>query len=127
MKKRKKKNHWTLTCIECPRGCTLKIRKVGKEYQVEGNQCKKGIQYAINEVTNPKRTLVTTVKTVYLDFPRLPVKTDKEIPLREVFLFMERINRVIVKKRLKPGDVIIRNMLKKDINLVATDNMTTIF
>jgi CxxC motif-containing protein len=118
---KKEKHH--ITCILCPRGCQIELTTKDGEYLVVGNKCKKGIEYAINEVTNPTRTLTSTVKTAFKDFPRLPVRTDKEVPLKDIFLFMKEINRVIVDKRLSPGDIIIDRILGTDVNLVATDDM----
>ena len=92
-----------MTCISCPLGCTLEVKKVGDDYEVLGNKCKKGKEYAIQELTNPMRGLTSTVKSVFQDIPRVPVKTDKEIPLQDIFLFMEEINSVVLEKRLKPG------------------------
>jgi CxxC motif-containing protein len=118
---KKEKHH--ITCILCPRGCQIELTTKDGEHLVVGNKCKKGIEYAINEVTNPTRTLTSTVKTAFKDFPRLPVRTDKEVPLKDIFSFMKEINRVIVDKRLSPGDIIINRILGTDVNLVATDDM----
>jgi CxxC motif-containing protein len=113
-----------IICIACPQGCTVEIVKEGDEYKVSGNKCKRGKEYAINELTNPTRTLTTTVKTSFPDFPRLPVKTDKEIPLGDVFECMSEINAIVVDKRLKPGDVVSESLLGTDVKLLATADMT---
>ena len=47
-----------LICIVCPRGCHLTI---DENKNVTGNSCPRGVQYAINEVTNPMRMLTSTV------------------------------------------------------------------
>ncbi|MBF0120813.1 MAG: DUF1667 domain-containing protein [Desulfobacterales bacterium] len=109
-----------VTCITCPQSCAIELVKTKDDYEVSGNKCKKGKEYAIQEVTNPMRSITTTVKTIFKDFPRLPVKTDKEIPLNDTFLFMEEINSVLVKERLKPGDIVLKGIRNMDINLVAT-------
>ena len=53
-----------LTCIVCPKGCEMKITfdEDGKIASIEGNTCKRGIGYAEDECTNPKRTVTTTVR-----------------------------------------------------------------
>ena len=53
-----------LTCIICPQGCNIKveIEENGNIKNVEGNTCKRGYEYAVNEVSNPVRTITTTVK-----------------------------------------------------------------
>ena len=58
-----------LICIVCPRGCHLTI---DENKNVTGNSCPRGVQYAINEVTNPMRMLTSTVfiSTTIIFFPR---------------------------------------------------------
>jgi CxxC motif-containing protein len=113
-----------ITCITCPLGCTIAVKKKGDDYEVSGNECKKGKKYAIQELTNPVRSITSTVKTVFNDFPRLPVKTDKEVPLQDIFIFMEQINTVVVEKRVKPGALVLKGMKDTDVNLVATGDMS---
>ncbi len=118
------KKTFIVTCIECPQGCTVEVTKIGSEYEVSGNNCKKGEEYAIQEITNPMRTITTTVKTVFKDFPRLPVKTDREVPLKDIFLFMKEINVITVQERLHPGDIVQKGLRGTDVSLVATNDMT---
>lgn len=54
-----------LTCIVCPRGCTLRIEERDGRFTVTGNACKRGEQFATAEMTCPTRTLCTTVRTVF--------------------------------------------------------------
>ena len=117
------KEEHTIICISCPLGCTLKAEKQEGGYVITGNRCPKGEKYALKEMTNPERGLQTTVKTVFSDFPRLPVKIDKEIPLEDIFRYMQAINRLVVEKRMKPGEVIKRNILGKGVNVVSTGDM----
>ena len=65
-----------LICIVCPRGCHLTI---DDNMNVKGNFCPRGKQYAINEVTCPKRMLTSTVKIISSSIKRLPVITSDEI------------------------------------------------
>ena len=52
-----------MICIGCPMGCYLTVDYVGTEInEVSGNRCKVGQQYAEKEISNPERTLTTTVK-----------------------------------------------------------------
>ena len=70
------------TCIVCPNSCRLDARlEAGPEgVIVRGNRCKRGEAFAQAELTNPVRTLTTTVCTVFPWAPVLPVRTDAEIP-----------------------------------------------
>lgn len=112
-----------LTCIVCPVGCTLKVEKRDGEWTVSGNTCEKGRKFAIAEATHPTRTLCTTVKTAFSEKPRLPVRTDGEIPLERIYDVMGAINGVELKKRVDIGDVIIPDVLGTGVDIIATANM----
>lgn len=106
-----------LTCIVCPIGCSLKIDL--DTLVVSGNNCPRGENYAVSEVTNPVRILTTTIRCE--NGMVLPVKTNKPIPKDKIFECMDIINNYICKLPIKVGDVIINNVFGADI--VATKNM----
>ena len=110
-----------LTCIICPKGCNIKVEiEEGKVKNIEGNTCKRGYDYALSEVTNPVRTITSTIKLE--NGKMLPVKTDKPIPKELIFKCMEEINKTIIKLPVKVGDVLIENVLNTSSNIIATQN-----
>jgi CxxC motif-containing protein len=116
-----------LTCIVCPKGCLLKVEKLDNEWIVEGASCKKGKEFAISEMTLAKRSLSSTVKTTFKNMPRLPVKTDGEIPRELISPLMEKINGVILDYPVNAGEIILKNVLDTRINIVATTDLGKIF
>jgi len=111
-----------LTCIICPKGCNIKVEiEEGKVVNIEGNTCKRGYDYAMSEVTNPVRTITSTVKME--NGKMLSVKTDKPIPKDLIFKCMEEINKVTAKAPVKIGDVLIENILETGSNVIATKNI----
>lgn len=113
-----------VVCIQCPQGCRLEVTEQEGGAAVTGNRCPRGLEYARKELINPSRTLTSTVRTCYRDFPLLPVRTQGEIPLQAVFAVMREINAVLVQERLRPGDVVIGRLAGTDVSLIATDDMT---
>lgn len=111
-----------LTCIVCPRGCQMKVSLSddGAPISVEGNFCKRGVGYANDECTNPKRTVTSTVRCKCGDV--VAVKTDRTIPKGKMFEVMTAINSVVAEDCLKIGDVIIENVCDTGANVVATAN-----
>ena len=109
-----------LTCIVCPMGCriTVKMRN-GKVEGVSGNTCPRGERYAIDECTNPKRTLTTTMRCENGEV--ISVKTDRAIPKDKMFECMKIINSSVVSPPVLIGDVIIENVF--GANIVATKNV----
>ena len=112
-----------MTCIVCPNGCSLNVEKKGEEITVMGNRCPRGKAFAINELTKPMRTICSTVKTSYPEVPVLPVRTSNEIPKDKIFAVMKEIDKVVVDKKIKLGDVVIKNVLGLGVDIIATSEL----
>lgn len=111
------------TCIVCPNGCHLVVDINGDNIKVSGNTCKKGEEFAITELTNPVRTISSTVRTCFKDCPVVPVRVSAPIPKEKIFDVMNEINKVLVDKRLKIGDVVIKNVLGLGSDVIAISDM----
>lgn len=111
-----------LTCIVCPIGCQLEIEldEGGKPTKVSGNTCNRGEAYAMNEFTDPRRTLTTTVKLDGSAADKfLPVRTSSPIPKPKMFEAMEAVNKLCVAAPVKVGDVICKDFIEEGIDLIA--------
>ncbi len=104
-----------LICIICPRGCGLSIEINGDKIEVVGNACPKGEQYAIDECTNPIRTVTSTVRIDNREDTMVSVKTENPIPKGEIFNVMKKIRDISVSAPVKIGDVIIKDICGTDI------------
>ena len=109
-----------LVCINCPRGCNLTVDKVNDEIIVEGNMCPRGKTYAINELTNPLRTLTTTIDIESIDYDRLPVITSMPIPKDKMFMVMKFLKGYKVKAPINRNDVIIKDICNLGVDLIAS-------
>ena len=109
-----------MTCIVCPKGCTLsiKVSNNGTIESVTGNQCKRGVKYAVDECTNPQRTVTTTLRCE--DGSMVAVKTEKTIPKDKMFEAMQLINHTVVPLPVSVGDILIQDVF--GTNIVATQN-----
>lgn len=115
-----------ITCIVCPNGCKLTIIEENEELLVEGNKCKRGIEFGINEIKNPLRSIASTVNTIYKEMPRLPVRTDGLIPKSKIFNVMREISKVVIKNHVDINDVIIENVLNTGVNIISTSSLIEI-
>jgi len=113
----------TMVCINCPRGCTLTVTGSGEDFTVTGNFCPKGVQFARDELTAPKRTICSTVKTVFPETPVLPCRVSAEIPKEKIFDVMAEINQMTVHQRLARGDTIIKNVCGLGVDIIATSDI----
>ena len=110
------------TCIVCPIGCHLEaeISDTGEILSISGNTCKRGETYMRNELTDPRRTLTSTVKIVGAEHDKfLPVKTDGGISKARLFEAMEALAKITVTAPVRRGDVIAENFLGEGVALVA--------
>ncbi len=111
-----------LTCVACPLGCSITVELNGDEIvSVTGNTCKRGEAYAKTEITNPTRSLTSSIKVNGGILPVVPVKSDKPVPKTMLFDCMKVINSVSVDAPVKIGQVIIENILDTGANIVATN------
>ena len=109
-----------LTCIVCPRGCRL---KVDDNMEVTGNACPRGKMYAINELTNPTRTITSSVRVSNRPYTLVSVKTDKPVPKDKMFDVMKEIDKLVVKAPTRIGQVVLANVLGTDSNIVITKDI----
>ena len=90
---------------------------------ISGNSCPRGKEYAANEVTNPVRTVTSTVRVEGGLLQVVSVKTGGDIPKGEMAHCMEAINAVTVKAPVHIGDVLAENIAGLGVSLVATKNV----
>ena len=115
-----------MVCINCPKGCTLTVTEDNGTITVEGNTCKRGEQFAVNELTQPMRTICSTVATAFPDASVIPCRVSGDIPKDQIFNVMKEINKVVVKERIHRGDPIIKNVLNLGVDVIATSDVLTL-
>lgn len=110
-----------LTCIICPNGCHL---KVDDQLNVTGNRCPRGAAYGKQEVTNPTRTVTSTVRCDSKVLSVCPVKTAAPIPKGKMFDVMKEIDETFVHVPCHIGDVARENIAGTGVNLVVTRDIS---
>jgi len=114
-----------LICIVCPRGCSLELmEKADGSWQVKG-ACSRGKEYAITEVSCPRRVVTTTVRLKNGKLRRLPVKTSRPFPKEKILALMEFLKSIEVEAPVKAGEVVASNLLGEDIDLLATRSVSS--
>lgn len=110
-----------LTCIICPRGCSLTAEGENDNLNVIGNTCPKGEKYAIDECTHPMRTVTSSVRVTNRKNTMVSVKTADTVPKEKIPYVMEKIRKTEITAPVKIGDIIIPDIFGTDI--VATKNI----
>lgn len=110
-----------LTCIGCPMGCLVTVEtENGAIVDIAGYTCPRGKDYAEKEVTQPQRTVTSTVPVSGGSLVMVPVKTASDIPKSKVFESMAQIRAARVNAPIAAGDVIIHDLAGTGIDLIAT-------
>ncbi len=99
-----------LICIICPRGCMLHAEEKDGKLSVSGNACPRGEKYAIDECTNPVRTITSIVRVSNREDTMASVKTASPIPKGKIFDAMELIRSAAVEAPVHIGDVILSDV-----------------
>ena len=116
-----------LTCIICPKGCSLRVRlEAGRVTLVEGNHCKRGAQYAEKEVTNPTRTVTTIIPVRGGREKILSVKTRTDIPKAKVQACVQALKNVTAEAPVQIGDVILSDVAETGVDIIATKEISEI-
>ena len=109
-----------LTCIVCPRGCRL---VVDDNMNVTGNSCPRGPIYAVNELTNPTRTITSSIRVSNRPYTLVSVKTDKPVPKGKIFDVMKEINVLSIEAPTHIGQIVKSNVLGLECNIVVTKDI----
>ena len=113
-----------LICIQCPRGCHLEVDT--ETLKVTGNSCPRGETYGKAEVTNPIRTISSTVKVEGSDISRCSVRTASPVPKRQMFEIMDEINKVTLTAPVEVGQVVIHDVCHTGVDVIATKRLEKI-
>lgn len=108
------------TCIICPRGCHL---QVDDNMNVTGNFCPRGKEYAVSELTNPVRTITSSVRVNNREDLLVSVKTSGPIPKGKIFDVMKEIDKISVSAPTRIGDIAKKDILGLGVDILITKNI----
>ena len=104
-----------ITCIICPRGCSMTACVRGEQVTVTGNTCPKGEEYAVNECLHPVRTVTATVRVANRENTMVSVKTESPVSKDKMMEVMTVLRQTTVNAPLAIGDVILYNICGSNI------------
>ncbi|MDR1875751.1 MAG: DUF1667 domain-containing protein [Synergistaceae bacterium] len=113
-------------CVVCPNGCLIEAEYTtggaegAKLLSFSGNRCNRGETWLHQEIEKPMRTLTTSVSVRGGDFPLVSVRTKKPIPLEKIIPVMEEIRKRTLEAPLSIGQVILKNPVDTDTEIIVT-------
>ena len=109
---------YRFTCIVCPLSCAVEVEvRDGKVIDVRGHTCPRGKEWAIEEITNPKRVVMSVVPVEGGAIPTVSVKTAEPVPKEKIPELMRFLAKLRLKAPVKIGDVVAE---WEGIKIVAT-------
>jgi CxxC motif-containing protein len=76
-------------------------------------------------MTNPRRTVTTTVRTSFAEVPVLPVRTSQDIPKEKINSLMHLLAGIIVEKPLNIGEALVKDALGLGIDVIVSSDALT--
>ncbi|HDT14046.1 MAG TPA: DUF1667 domain-containing protein [Candidatus Aminicenantes bacterium] len=140
-----------LTCVLCPVGCELEVRRTSADeadaagsgtgktrktgpgeprgsgtagLEVRGNQCEKGVPFAVEEVLRPKRNLATSVPVKGTAAIMVSVRLSATVPREMIFPILAEIAKLRPETPVRRGQVLIANVLGTGVDVVATRTLS---
>jgi CxxC motif-containing protein len=112
-----------IICVTCPKGCTLRVKHEGKEVLEVLDGCKRGEEYAICELQDPRRMVASTVRVDGGLHPLVPVYTRKAFPKHLIPKLARELRQVEIPAPVKINQVVLANALGTGIDVVASRDM----
>ncbi|MEM2930997.1 MAG: DUF1667 domain-containing protein [Thermoproteota archaeon] len=103
------------TCIVCPAGCLLRVEADENHVKVDGAACPRGVEYARQESSDPRRMVFTVVRVRNGELPTVSVKTSRPIPKNKVFNLMRMLASIELEAPVEIGEVILRDAYGADV------------
>ena len=110
-----------LTCIICPRGCSLSVDIDGECVTVTGHGCNRGEQYGVEECIRPTRTITSSIRVANRPDKMVSVKTAAPIPKDKIQDMMAHIRAATVNAPVQIGEIILHDLF--DTVVVATSSV----
>lgn len=112
------------TCILCPNSCEITVEHEGKTVcSTQGNKCDKGLAYVTQELTDPKRTIASSVLVHGGDRPLASVRLTAPISRDLIFPLMEQLQTTRLTAPVEPGQVVLAKVFGTDADLIATSRV----
>jgi CxxC motif-containing protein len=116
-----------IICTTCPKGCTLEVNRDGQTVvSVLNNGCKRGIDYASQEINDPRRMVASSVRVTGALHPLMPVHTTAPFPKPRIPELLKLLREVVVNAPVKVDQVVIQNALGTGIDIKTSRSMEKI-
>ena len=113
-----------LICITCPRSCHLTAVGSDGEWSVSGNICPRGENYAIQELTDPRRVVTAVMHCDDPERPLVPVRTNKPYPRNAIPALLNKLYSMTVKTPVFRGEIVYTDVDNPEISVIVCESRT---
>ncbi|SET34951.1 CxxC motif-containing protein [Natronincola peptidivorans] len=112
------------TCILCPNGCDITAEIADKKIlSTKGALCQQGWEYVHQEITDPHRSIASSILLEGGVLPLVSVRLSNPIPKDKIFDVMSVIKKTRINAPVFVGQVVIKNILGLNSDVVITKNV----
>ena len=114
-----------IMCVLCPNSCHLKIEYDENTKEITsltGGTCKRAHGFALQEITNPMRTLTFSVLVNGGALPLVSTRSEEQIPLTDISKYAAILEELRLSAPVTSGDVVYQDDICK---IIATKNVYT--
>jgi len=124
MQKEKLEEPIEIICVACPKGCRLEAeRSEDGEILISHAGCKRGKEYAVGEINDPRRMVASTVRISGGLHPLVPVYTSAPFPKWKIFELLDMIRETEAQAPIKAGDIVIKDALGTGIDIISSRDL----
>jgi CxxC motif-containing protein len=109
-----------LTCVLCPIGCQIEADRRGDDLEVRGNECPKGVDFAVQEILHPMRNLSASVPLKGAASRMVSVRLSVPVPRDKIFPILALIAELRPEAPVRRGEVLIADVLDTGADVIAT-------
>lgn len=115
-----------LICVTCPKGCTLMVTREGKTVVNVENGCKRGHEYAQQELTDPRRMVASSVRIHGGRHTLLPVYISAPFPKPRIPELLRVLRGITVTAPVKVDEIVYKNVLDTGIDVHASRDIKAV-
>jgi CxxC motif-containing protein len=123
-----------MVCFICPKSCRLTVTNDSNTVAngsntvnndsnaviVENNRCPRGVEFARKELTDPERSLTSTMRVTNGALPLVSVRSDAPVKKGELKDVVKLLDSMTVEAPVAGGQVLLPLAGKNRINIIAT-------
>lgn len=110
-----------IICTTCPNGCEITADYTDRDdFTIEGNRCKRGYEFTLNECFEPKRMFTGSVRLKGASRKMLPLRSNAPVPKELLMDISESIRDMEVSTPISSHQVIVKDVLGTGVDLISS-------